>query len=56
MKTKNLEEDKKEYLKHNKLKWTLKSELDMLTFKELVKIKKLIVSFYKQEESNGIHR
>ena len=33
--------------KHNKLKWLLKDELEMLTLKELLKIKKLIESFYK---------
>tara|TARA_R110000751_G_scaffold111730_1_gene210163 strand:+ start:327 stop:485 length:159 start_codon:yes stop_codon:yes gene_type:complete len=39
----------KELKKHNKLKWTLKDELEMLTIDELLKIQKLIVSFYNKE-------
>ena len=39
----------KELRKHNKLKWTLKDELEMLTIDELLKIQKLIVSFYNKE-------
>ena len=39
----------KELKKHNKLKWTLKDELEMLTTNELLKIKKLIVGFYRKE-------
>ena len=35
--------------KHNKLKWLLKDELNMLTTDELYKIKKLIISFYDKE-------
>ena len=39
----------KELKKHNKLKWTLKDELEMLTIGELLEIQKLIVSFYNKE-------
>ena len=39
----------KELKKHNKLKWTLKDELEMLTIGELLEIQKLIVSFYDKE-------
>ena len=42
----------KELKKHNKLKWTLKDELEMLTIDELLKIQKLIVSFYSKEVKN----
>ena len=38
-----------ELKKHNKLKWTLKDELEMLTIGELLEIQKLIVSFYDKE-------
>ena len=43
------EKNRVDYQKHNKLKWTLKDELEMLTTNELLKIKKLIVGFYRKE-------
>ena len=46
---KELEKNRVDYQKHNKLKWTLKDELEMLTIDELLKIQKLIVSFYNKE-------
>ena len=49
---KELEKNRKDYQKHNKLKWTLKDELEMLTIDELLKIQKLIVSFYSKEVKN----
>jgi len=39
----------KEFKKHNHLKWTLMQELGFLTTDELLKIQKLIVSFYDKE-------
>ena len=47
--SKELEKNRKDYQKHNKLKWTLKDELEMLTTDELLEIQKLIVSFYNKE-------
>ena len=44
-----LQKNRKDYQKHNKLKWTLKDELEMLTTDELLEIQKLIVSFYDKE-------
>ena len=47
--SKELKKHQRDYQKHNKLKWLLKDELEMLTINELWKIKKLIISFYDRE-------
>ena len=48
-----LKKNRKDYQKHNKLKWTLIAELEMLTTDELLKIQKLIVNLYNKELRNG---
>ena len=40
--------------KHNKLKWLLKDELEMLTTDELYKIKKLIFNLYNKEKQDEL--
>ena len=40
--------------KHNKLKWVLKDELEMLSTNELYKVEKLMISFHDKEKQRKV--
>ena len=43
-----------EMQKHNKLKWVLKDELEMLSTNELYKVEKLMISFHDKEKQRKV--